>query len=411
MQVKMQSNTQKLNRPMLTIALIFGSAFLLAAMGCAGSNSDKPAAVNAQTNTGEANNNEADQVITELSPAQITRECSDAEFSQLINWRNLLNTANEAVANVNGKKDPAAIKSAVSAVQACDSLVEHHKSEPCRRTKKTIVGTDVKYYDQYRLIKDCKKSTDYLVKYDARPIKNAEPIIAAPTPSPSPENPPVATQPDKGNQHSEGSLRQCTNDEFARLSDYSSLQSKADTAIKALGSVSNWSYNANAISSAALAAKSCENLIKYHAQNPCEKTIQGMTKQYTDSTLRGRCEMARTYFYEFVQNTNTLIFPGANLYLDFSPLSPKIFEPGFNNQVSGNCIVENRTENTIDYSNHQALIVETRGFADKMLVMQTAEGLLIQCYGLNIDGPFSKREIVKVLREEQSDIRLTYVLK
>jgi phage FluMu protein gp41 len=45
------------------------------------------------------------------------------------------------------------------------------------------------------------------------------------------------------------------------------------------------------------------------------------------------------------------------------------------------------------------------------LIMETAEGLLVQCYGLNIDGPFSKRQIVKVLKEEQSDIRLTYKLK
>ena len=127
--------------------------------------------------------------------------------------------------------------------------------------------------------------------------------------------------------------------------------------------------------------------------------------------MKARCQTARTYFYEYVQNTNTLIFPNAELYLDFSPLSPRIFEPGFKDQVSGNCLVENNTANTIDYSNRQALIVDTRGFEAAQIVMETAEGLKISCYGLNIDGPFSKRQIVKVLKEEQSDIRLSYQLK
>jgi hypothetical protein len=419
---------RKLNRPVLTICIIFGSAFLLAAMGCGPSSSSKstPAAgiVDQNQNTG-GGAQVTEPLVQELPPSQITRECSASEFSQLIAWRNLLNSANAAVDAVKGKKDNATIQSAIAAVQSCDSEIEHHKSQPCRKTTVTRVSTEIKYYDQARIAKDCKKSTDYLVKYNARPIKNTDPIVVTPSepPTDSSGSGGGAIEPQNPNNggavQTSGPYRQCSGDEFAKLTEYSAMQSKADASIKNLGGISNqssWIYDSNAISNSALTVKSCENLIKYHSVNPCQRSIlqpdgSKLTKEYTGESLRARCQTARTYFYEFVQNTKTLIFPNAELYLDFSPLSPKIFEPGFKNQVSGNCLVENRTENTIDYSNHQALIVDTRGFEEKMLIMETAEGLLVQCYGLNVDGPFSKRQIVKVLKEEQSDIRLTYKLK
>lgn len=416
---------RKINRPILTIFVIFGSAFILVAMGCGSGSSSKPQPKSAVTQSELPVGSEAPtaDIVQELSPAEITRECSDAEFSKLVSWRNVLNSANDAVDQAKGQKNSTTIQVATVAVQSCDSVIEDHKSDPCRKTKKTIIGTDIKYYDHARLIKDCKKSIDYLVKYNARPAKGADAVVApAPPSSVLPAQPPVVGTPSEPSQNGSGSvnssepLRQCSSDEFSKLAEYSSAQEKADAALKNLGSMSSWVYEANAISSSALAAKSCEVLIQYHSQNPCQKTVfqtdgSRPVKQYTGSSLRARCELARTYFYEFVQNTKTLIFQNADLYLDFSPLSPKIFEPGFKNQVSGNCLVENRTESTIDYSNRQALIVDTRGFEEKMLVLQTAEGLLIQCYGLNVDGPFSKRQIVKVLKDEQSDIRLSYKLK
>ncbi len=421
---------RKLNRPVLTICIIFGSAFILAAMGCGSGSSSKPAAaaggVDQNQNT-DGGGVQAEPVVQELPPSQITRECSATEFSQLIAWRNLLTSANSAVDASKGKKDNAAIQSAIAAVKSCDSEIEHHKSEPCRKTVVTRISTEIKYYDQARILKDTKKSTDYLVKHNARPTKNADPVVVVPN-EPPVDNSGAGTvgggvveQPQNPNNgggavQSSGPYRQCSNDEFSKLTEYSGMQSKADASIKNLGGSANWAYDSNAISNSALTVKSCETLIKYHSANPCQRSIlqpdgSKLTKEYTGESLRARCQTARTYFYEFVQNTKTLMFPNAELYLDFSPLSPKIFEPGFKNQVSGNCLVENRTENTIDYSSRQALIVDTRGFEEKMLIMETAEGLLVQCYGLNVDGPFSKRQIVKVLKEEQSDIRLSYKLK
>jgi hypothetical protein len=420
-------NVKKISRPLLTITVIFGSAFLLAAMGCGTSKSTpKPALVPpAQAQTDGAEQNGAgpavNSVVRELSPAEITRECSTDEFSKLIAWRNLLNSANSAIDTAKDKKDVNAIRAAVDAVKACDSIVEEHASSPCRKTTKTVVdptNPTVKYYDQARLLRDCKKSTDYLVKLNARPAKQTEPVVVAPSPNPqpNPQQPPVVSEPIPNTPPSSGNLRQCTAEEFQKLSDYSTAQAKADNSIKSLGAMANWQYEANAISSAALATKAVEALIKYHSQNPCQKLIlqtdgSKQMKDYTADSLRARSFLARTYFYEFVQNTTTLIFPNADLYLDFSVLSPKVYAAGVKDQVSGNCLVENNTEKTIDYSNGQAKIVDTRGFEAKQIVMQTAEGLLISCYGLNVDGPFSKRQIVKVLKEEQSDIRLTYRLK
>lgn len=422
---------KKVNRPVLTIAIIFGSAFLLAAMGCGSSKSTAaspagPTGTLQDTGSGADVNPPVVVIPKEIPAAQITRECNETEFSKLVAWRKLLDSANTAVDTVKSKKDSQAIQAAVAAVKACDAVMEHHKAEPCRKTKKTVVATEVKLYDEGRLYKDCKKSTEYLVKHNARPAKNTNPVVNEPT---IPNNPPVVVgpttptepqtptdviTPDQGTQT--GPFRQCSADEFSKLSEYSNQQTKADAAIKSLGPVSSWTYNANAISAAALTVKSVEALIKYHTANPCQKVVtqtdgSKVTKEYTGSTLRARSQVARTYFYEFVQNTKTLIFPNADLYLDFSPLSHKVFSAGFRDQVSGNCLVENRTDSEIDYSNRQALIKDTRGFAEKMLVMETAEGLLVQCYGLNIDGPFSKRQIVKVLKEEDSDIRLTYKLK
>jgi hypothetical protein len=407
---------QKTNISVFTVMAIIGSAFVLGTVGCGASSSLKSPPESTEVTAMDVRDDQLttevesrQKKIKELAPSEITRECTTEEFSNLKVWRNLLNESNTAIDNMMSKKNEAALKSAKSAVKSCDNIVAHHATQPCR---KNFVTGDIKYYDQSRLLKDCKKSTEYLIQHDDRPVSDSS---SAPRPPQTVVKPPVSTPPPTAPARID-SLKQCSSDEFSKLSQYSSAQSVADSAITKLGSVANWKYDGKAISSAALATKACEGLIQYHQKNPCEKSIikedgsKGV-RQYTAESLAARCQTARTYFYEYVQNTKTLIFPNADLYLDFSALRPQIFESGFSDQVSGNCIVENRTERTIDYTNSKALVIDTRGFESKMLVMQTAEGLLVQCYGLNIDGPFSKREIVKVLNEEQSDIRLLYQLK
>lgn len=409
------------------------SAVMLAAMGCGPANDKRDdkrlmppnATVNTGTNSSGNSNSSGSKtsvIPAEIPESKITRECSDTEFSQLVTWSNLVSSANTSIDTVSGKKDSNTIKTAVTAVKSCDQVSEYHKASPCRKTKKTIINTDVKFYDQARLMKRCEKLTQYLVKYDARPTSSGtvvvNPPVQPPTPQPTPSpvvdpNPPVIID----NGQSGDVSRQCNADEFSKLNAMSAIETKANSAIKALGSQANWKYDSNAISSAALLVKSCESLIQYHSAQPCQKSVKqtdgsSVVRQYTGASLRSRCETARTYFYEFVQNQTTLNFKNADLYIDFSTFPEKTLAPGFAKESFGTCIVENKSSNTVQYGNGLVLLKDSRASIENhQIVFETHEGVLIQCYGLNIEGPFSKREIERVLRSEKADIRLVYKLK
>ena len=419
---------RQMKRPLLTVFVIFGSAFLLAAVGCGSSSSSNrpnqsPDPVIADNQSPVEDSSPA-EVITELKPSEIKRECTDAEFSKLAAWRNLLNSANGAITAAAGKKETAAIDAAVKAIRSCDVISDYHKQNPCRRTH--IITGEVKLYDQSRLLKDCKSAETYLVKNNARPAKGGGTVVQ-PTPQPQPQQPsqpsqppavdePVVISPDAPASEV-GPFKQCSSDEFTKLSQMSAVETKANAAIKALGSMLAWKYDSNAISSAALLVKACEPLIQYHAANPCEKSVKQtdgsvVKKEYTQSTLRNRCQLARTYFYEFVQNTKTLNFKNADLFIDMTPFPEKSFLNGYYKEAFGQCIIENRTGQDISYGNQLVLLKDSRASIDnKMIVFETNEGLLIQCYGLSVEGPFSKREVEKIMSSKATPIKLVYKLK
>ena len=416
---------RQMKRPLLTVFVIFGSAFLLAAVGCgSSSSSNAPANSNPVSDQGQINDSGSTptEVVRELKPAEIKRECTEAEFSKLVAWRNLLNSANGAITAAAGKKETSAIEAAVKAIRSCDAISDYHKQSPCRRTH--IITGEVKLYDQSRLLKDCKSAETYLVKNNARPAKGGGSVVQ-PTPQPQqpsqPNPPPAFDEPVVMNPDvpaSEvGPFKQCSSDEFTKLSQMSAVETKANTAIKALGSMSNWKYDSNAISSAALLVKACEPLIQYHAANPCEKSVKQtdgsvVKKEYTQSALRNRCQLARTYFYEFVQNTKTLNFKNADLFIDMTPFPEKSFLNGYYKEAFGQCIIENRTGQDISYGNQLVLLKDSRASIDnKMIVFETNEGLLIQCYGLSVEGPFSKREVEKIMGSKATPIKLVYKLK
>lgn len=408
---------RKISKAAFTIMVIFGAAYILAASGCAdsgnsGANLTAPVDPNVQQD---------DTNLQPLQPNQV-RECADAEFTQLISWRNLVNSANTLIDTNKGKKHPQTVEASLRAIESCDSRFAYHKLEPCKKTKKTIVSTEVKVYDAYTIKRDCSKVDGYLKKHGLRPQPGTgqpvpEPVDPQPNPyQPNPQPLPVDPNPpviDNGQQN--GSFGVCSADEFSRLSEWASAQDKANKSIAKLGSQDSWKYNDEAITNAALAVKQCEALMNYHTQRPCEKNTKQadgsvLKRQYTRDTLADRCKVSRTYFYEYVQNKTTLIFPNADLYLDLSRFSQQRFEAQSFASL-GNCVVENRTDNAIDYTSRKALVTETRGFDQKMLVMMTQEGLKIDCYGLDVDGAFSKTEVVRVLKAEGTDIRLEYRLK
>lgn len=396
--------------------VIFGAAYMLAASGCAdssgnsGKNLTAPVGENGDGGQDDAN-------LQPLKPEQV-RECSDNEFAQLVSWRNAVDKANGLIDTAKGKQQPQAVDASVRAINACDSRFAYHKVEPCKKTKKTIVNTQVKVYDAYTIKRDCAKVDGYLTKHNLRPQPGVTPAPAEPTPNPQPNPEPLPVDPvdppviDNGNQ---GVLSTCSQDEFSKLSEWASVQDRANKSIARLGSQDSWKYDEQAITNSALAVKQCESLMKYHSQRPCEKNIKqddgsSIKRQYTRETLGERCNTSRKYFYEYVQNKTTLIFPNADLYVDLSHFAQQRFDTQ-SFVTLGNCVAENRTDSVIDYSGRKALVTDTRGFEQKMLVLITAEGLKLDCYGLDIDGAFSKTEIVKVLKAEGTDIRLEYRLK
>jgi hypothetical protein len=208
----------------------------------------------------------------------------------------------------------------------------------------------------------------------------------------------------------------CSETEFDRLKDILPKVDMAHKKISNMGSSANWIYNGDVVLSAGAATRGCEALIQYHEKRPCDKLIKQLDgsqslKQYSGETLRQRCEKTRSYYYEFAQNKSTLIFKNADLFLDVSGFSDKVFESNYIGDIQG-CRVENRQPNSIDYSGLGLVKVkDTRGFQEKMIVMETAEGLLVQCYGLNIGEAFSKSEIVRVLRDAETIMPLFYKLK
>jgi hypothetical protein len=355
----------------------------------------------------------------EMNEDEIKRECSGSEVQSIRSYEQLIQAANSSVDSTKGKKDDKVIAAGISAIQACDEVIQQVSTAgACRVTKTTINGTKVSLYDGYRVNQKCKKTEKYLTAHDARPAKSQPPVTQPPVVAPVEPNPggpvlvnPPVTQPPV----SGGPLRQCSADEFSKLSSSMSSVDLAKTQISKQGQFANWKYESDAIANAALGAKSCEALIAYHDQNPCERTVtkadgSKTPRQYTGAYLRQRCETARTYFYEFVQNTTTLNFKNAELYLDVSGFEEKVFDT-VPVQVQG-CIIENRTNRAIDYSGRsQVLVKDSRGFSDKMMVLETVDGLVVQCYGLKIDGPFSKREVVRLFQKENTNMPLSYKLK
>lgn len=353
----------------------------------------------------------------ETKEADIKRECSKDEAAMLNSLESALKASDKSIDQAKNKKEDKAIESATDAIIGCDTVIAN-LVDACFAVKKTVVnpkGT-VTYYDQYRVDQKCQKSENYLVANNARPAKNSQPPVVTqpPTKPPVSGNPPVkppVNPPVKPPVVTPGTSRQCSDNEFTKLSEGLGQLDAANKNIAKLGATANWKYDSSAISTAALATKSCESLIAYHDQQSCERTVNGNVRQYSGNSLRERCVVARTYFYEFVQNSKTLNFKNADLFLNISSFQTKTFEADYIDEVQG-CRVENISGQDINYSGKDLVLVkDSRGFETKMMVLETAEGLLVQCYGLKIDGPFSKRELVKVLKEAGTNMPLVYKLK
>ncbi len=408
-------NVKSFKQPLLTILVIFATAYFLTIVGCSPSsstNNQQPAVTPSTPSTpttpelsaGDSNATEA--VLKPIDPKDM-RLCTNDEFSNLINWKNALNLSDDSIKEVSARKNDKTIKLALDAIKKCDQAEFYHSLKPCKKIRKVITTPDkpeVKAYDAYRINQQCKFTENYLIGLKMRPdpklaypSEPAEPAPIQPSPVP-PANPPLAG----------GQYRQCTSAEFAQLNTWRSNLDSANKNIAKLGSISNWKYDTIAIDSASTATKSCETLIKYHTSQPCQRE-----KTYTANSLKEQCKTARTYYYNFAQRSESLIVPTAQLYLNTEPLSQKIFSPGASANTYGQCVITNQSNLDIQYSGQKTLVTEARVYTDQlqMFVLVTQEGLKLECYGMDFtSAATSLREVIKLLAAKNSSLEMQYEL-
>lgn len=435
---------KQFKQPLLTIVIIFATAYILSLIGCAPSG-DK--SVGAPAPTGDSHSTpvladspnspgSAGEVkLVQVDVAQM-RECRDNEFSTLQSWGSALSASDAAIKamgdkSASWKKKDEVIKLAQKTIIQCDQLQTYHVQNPCKKVvDKNIVnptGT-VKAYDGFRIHQRCELSNKYLVQFNARPaaiVKQPTPIQTPVVTAPAqPVEPTVTIDPHSDIDTQARDMHECNEAEFAKLKPWRAALDQANKSISKLGPASSWKYEVNAIDFSKTATQMCESLVAYHQAQPCkrfvkdDKTAATVTKIYSGDSLRQQCALARTYQYEFKQQDKSLILANARLYFDTSIIAGRKVEPGYSSDVKyGQCIFSNSTSNPIIYNSEKASVTAARVYpgndpeGTKMFVLETAEGLKMECYGLDFQSAkTSKNEVVRLLKDKQTNISLSYEL-
>lgn len=390
----------KIKHPTL-IAFSIPVVALMLFVGCSDSSEDKLA----------TSGNQPVILETKPIPTRDLRECTNDEFSKLQTWSNVLNKADIAIINKLGDdskswtKQTDLIQLATDAVRSCDLIEFYHSQKPCKKTMaRSIINPEAvneRGYDVYRIKERCSRVTTYLKKFNLRPnSREVQPEVEV---KPSQ---PVATI-------NTNSLRECTSDEFSKLNQYRTNLTKATAAIEKLGAISNWKYDSNAIQAATVATRTCEAAIQYHSTSPCKK----ITKIYTESLLKDECKTTRSYYYDFTQRQQDLIMPNANLMLDTTIFSNRIFNVGFSSTTYDICVLSNVGNQAIQYNRQKTLVTAARAYPAgeenaQMFILQTREGLKLECYGLSFPtASTSLNEVRRILKSKGLDIGLSYELK
>ncbi len=435
---------KQFKQPLLTILVIFATAYVLTIVGCAPKNSESTPSPVSQSNDSTQ--------PTILQPIALSdlRECTKEEFINLVHWSESL-TAADASINALGvpakwRKDSNVVKLATDAIRKCDAETYYHSLKPCKKTTQNIITPTkptVKGYDAYRIHQRCDLPNQYLLKFNLRPDPNnivqpapeKPPTQSPPVLAPSPgvgegENdqqlpPPVVTNPAPDN--SPGGNRQCSVDEFDKIKLWKASLDQANKNIAKLGSQSSWKYEANSIAAAATATKSCESILSYYQNTTCERKIvdekakTSQIKTYSKEIIRDQCQIARLYNYEFAQHEESLIVSNAKLYFDASPLANQTIEVGsVDLRIGEQCLVSNLSSSAVTYgSGQQVLLTAARVYPPQnsdngglqMFVFETEQGIKVECYGLDYPGvKTSKSEVIRLLKQKNTNISLRYEL-
>lgn len=392
----------------MTVFVVFATAYVLTILGCSKStdvSGPAPAAPTQPDSPVELNGSEEEPLV-QIDPADM-RECTNDEFETLKAWSNDLAAAKDAVQASGGRRSENVVKLALTAIQKCDQVEFYHGQKPCKKTTRVVTQPDnpsVRAYDAYRIDDRCKPVENYLKKFNLRP----DPRAALSQPEPTT---PVPMQPEPVQPADPGNIGQCSADEFAKLSSWRAALDSANKNIAKLGSQANWKYDSAAVESSKSATALCESLITYHQARPCKRE-----KVYTAQSLREQCVTARTYNYNFAQRTESLIVPGARLYLNTSIFADRTegFKPGLADLSHGQCVITNLASSPIVYSGQKVLVTEARVYTDpayQMFVMQTQEGLKLECYGVNYSSlQTSLTEVIRLLAAKDTRLPLSYEL-
>ncbi|MBC7467105.1 MAG: hypothetical protein H7256_14040 [Bdellovibrio sp.] len=418
---------QRYKQPILTIFVIFATAYVLTLLGCApASGSDAKATPATETppstavtpETGDQNNSSLD--LVEVDPNQM-RECTTDEFSNLVSFSNSLDAAKEAIRISDGQKQNDTVRLALDAMKKCDQAQAYHTINPCKKMRRTIIDPDQAVlesaYDGSRIHVRCATVEIYLNNFDLRDANDAG---QAPGRD---DSAPLTTQPFPFPGEGDA-LRECSNEEFSKLNLWRSTLEFANRNIDKLGVPSAWKYEPNANDSAKAATASCEAEIVYHEQQPCRRTISNaMTgedevKIYSGSSLRNQCEKARMYNYDFSQQATSLIVPNVRLLLDTRIIANVEIVPGLNPEHSvGKCSVSNLSQNSVIYRGEKTLVTEAHVYPNpedenfQKFVLVTAEGVKLECTDLEyMSLKTSKNEVVRLLNQKNTIMGLSYEL-
>lgn len=394
---------------LMSIFVVFATAYVLTLLGCAKStdvSGAPPAAPMAPGDGPEARDEEAE--LQPIDPKDM-RECTSDEFQALVIWSDILGEAKQAIKDSGGRRSESVVKLATRAIQQCDQAELYHTQKPCKKTVRTVVDPDQVTlkgaYDAFNIDLRCKPVESYLKKFNLRPDPNqTQPLPVDPV---RPDEP-APIEPDPSVDLSQ--IGQCSSDEFSKLNAWRAALDKANANVAKLGNRSNWKFDAAAVDSSKAATIACENLISYHQARPCKRE-----KTYTAQGLRELCTTVRTYYYRYAQRGESLIVANARLYLNTSIFEGRAgFQPGPSSLSYGQCVITNTSSSLISYQGQKALVTEARVLTSpeyQMFVLQTQEGLKLECYGVDYaSSATSLTEVMKLLKVKDTILDLSYEL-
>lgn len=315
---------QRYKQPILTIFIIFATAYVLTLIGCAPVGGPDSSASVADDETTTKSNLD----LVQVNPDQM-RECTVDKYTNLVYFSNSLDTASEAIRVSGGTKQEDTIRLALDAMKKCDEAQAYHTINPCKKMQvsDTVPALLVleRAYDGARIHERCVGVESYLNQYN---------------------------------------LRDANNSEIELISEQNQTAAAGDE-------------------------------LPAEIQNPIADKIENLDEK---------------------QQASSLIVQGTNLLFDTRTVANVEIAPGYvSGHSAGQCIVSNQSQRPVVYRGEKTLVTEAavyptaQGDNYQKFVLVTAEGVKLECYGLEYSSTTtSKSEVVKLLKQKNTIMGLSY---